>query len=370
MSPSSSSSDPFAFLVGVGPVAELTSARAWTEALLEVEAALAGAQGEVGDVTPAAAADIARACDVRRFDVDGIVTEAALGGNLVIPLVARLRAVVGPETAGSVHRAATSQDIVDTATAVIVRRCAGAVSSALWQSSEGMLRLERTAGMAPMIARTLGQHAVPTTFATVTSRWRDGLTAAAGALDRTARPPVWLGGPSGDGTSFGPHREAITRAFARRLELDVAPASQHAQRTWIGDLAGAWGTAAAACAKVALDVVVLSQDDIGELGESAEGSGGSSSMAHKHNPIAAISARAAAMQVPGLVSTLLTAAGSGEGERAAGAWHAEWPALRALLRSTGSAAHWLGTSVDRLHVDTDRMAANLAAHEARTAEAP
>ena len=99
-------------------------------------------------------------------------------------------------------------------------------------------------------------------------------------------------------------------------------------------------------AKVALDIVLLADSDIGELAERADGAGGSSSMAHKHNPIAAISARAAAMQVPGLVSTLLHAAGSHELERAAGAWHAEWPALNQLLRATGSAVDWLQTSLD------------------------
>jgi 3-carboxy-cis,cis-muconate cycloisomerase len=88
-------------------------------------------------------------------------------------------------------------------------------------------------------------------------------------------------------------------------------------------------------------------------------------MPHKRNPIAAISARAAAMQVPGLVATLLTAAGSGEGERAAGAWHAEWPALHSLLRATGSAAHWVGESLRRLQVDPARMAANLARAQER-----
>ena len=128
------------------------------------------------------------------------------------------------------------------------------------------------------------------------------------------------------------------------------------------------GAAAAASAKVGLDVVVAAQDDVGEISERAEGSGGSSSMPHKRNPIAAISARAAAMQTPGLVATLLTAAGSGEGERAAGAWHAEWPALHGLLRSTGSAVHWIGESLRRVHVDTTRMAANLAAGQARREE--
>ncbi len=296
----------------------------------------------------------------RAVDVEAVVDEAAGGGNLVIPLIPRLQAIVGPEDAGYVHRGATSQDIVDAATAVVVQRCAERVSEQLRHASRLAIDLGRTAGATPMIARTLGQYAVPTTFDTVTGRWVDGLAAAAGTLDRTATQRVWLGGPSGDGRSFGPRREDILRHFAKRLELEVAPASRHSQRSWIADVAGAWGLVAAACGKVGLDVVLLAQGDVGEVAERADGAGGSSSMPHKHNPIAAISARAAAMQSPGLVTTLLAAAGSGESERAAGAWHAEWPALHGLLRATGSAVHWIDTSLSRLHVDTARMAANLA----------
>jgi 3-carboxy-cis,cis-muconate cycloisomerase len=366
MSRSSSSSDPFRFLVATGAVAELTSARAWVEALLEVEAALAGAQADVGEVPLGAAGGIARACDVARYDVDAVVAEAALGGNLVIPLLPLLRAIVGPGDAEYVHRGATSQDIIDAATALVVRRSADVVISSLGRTAGIVAVLAAAHGEAPMIARTLGQHAVATTFSTVTERWGDGLAAAAAALDRTARPAVWLGGPSGDGTSFGVRGGEILRQFAARLDLPVATSSPHAQRSWVVDVAGAWGLVAAAAGKVALDVVVLAQSDVGEVAELAEGAGGSSSMPHKHNPIAAISARAAAMQAPGLVATLLHAAGSGEAERAPGAWHAEWPALNRLLQATGSAVHWVGASLQRLHVDPARMAVNLArSQEAR-----
>jgi 3-carboxy-cis,cis-muconate cycloisomerase len=363
MSPSSSSSDPFGYLVATGPVAELTAARAWVEALLEVEAALAGAQADAGEVPLGAAGGIARACDVARYDVDAVVTEAALGGNLLIPLLPRLRAIVGADDAGYVHRGATSQDIVDAATALVVRRCAEVVVSSLHRLSRVVADLAAAHGEAPMVARTLGQHAVATTFSTVTDRWVDGLTAAVAALDRTARPAVWLGGPSGDGTSFGGRRAEVLRQFAERLDLPIAASSTHAQRSWVADVAGAWGLVAAVAGKVALDVVVLAQSDVGELAELAEGAGGSSSMPHKHNPIAAISARATAMQAPGLVATVLQAAGGGESERAAGAWHAEWPALNQLLRATGSAVHWVGASLQRLRVDTARMAANVARSE-------
>ena len=212
-----------------------------------------------------------------------------------------------------------------------------------------------------MISRTLGQYAVPSTFGAVTARWRDGLGQAAAAIAGTEQATLVLGGPSGDGTSYGEHRDRITDHVARRLGVWSGPRSAgHTQRSPSAAFAGAWGLAAAAVGKVALDIVLLAQSDIGEVAERADGAGGSSSMAHKHNPIAAISARAAAMQAPGLVSTLLHAAGNHELERAAGAWHAEWPALDQLLRATGSAVDWLHTSLGRLVVDPDRMASNLA----------
>ncbi len=366
MSPSSSpSDDAFAFLTAAGPVARLTSRQAWIGALLEAEAALAGAQADCGELAPAAAAAIAAACDVARYDVDAIVADAVLGGNLVIPLLPRLRAAVGPEHAAAVHRGATSQDIVDAATALVVRRSADAVAAELGDAARTVAALAASRGDAPMIARTLGQHAVATTFATVTTRWADGLAAAAAAVTTASRQPVGLGGPAGDGASFGSHHDAIVERFAARLGLPAAPHARHAQRAGTAAVAGAWGLAASTVAKLALDVVLLAQDDVGELAEVAPGAGGSSSMPHKRNPIAAISARAAAMQAPGFVVTLLTAAGSGEWERAAGAWHAEWPALDGLLRTTGSAAWWLRTSLERLVVDPERMAANLAGAERR-----
>jgi 3-carboxy-cis,cis-muconate cycloisomerase len=361
MRPSSSPSDdgPFGFLVSEGPVAALTTRRAWVAALLEVEAALADAQADAGEIPRAAADTIARACDAGRVDVDAVVAEAARGGNLVMPLVARLRGLVGDEHAGCVHRGATSQDIMDAATALVVGRCAEAAADGLSAARRSVSGLAGSFGATPMIARTLGRHAVPTTFATVTARWDDGLQQAVGAI-ASARGAIWLGGPSGDGTSYGVQRQEILEHVAGRLGVPVALGPRHAQRSATTTVAGAWGTAAAAVAKVALDVVLLAQDDVGEVSEEAPGAGGSSSMPHKRNPVAAIAARAAAMQAPGHVSTLLHAAGGGEWERAAGAWHAEWPALQGLLRATGSAIEWLQRSLERLVVHPDRMAANLA----------
>src|SRR5829696_5161632 len=129
MSPSSSpSDDPFTFLTATGPVGPLTSRRAWIAALLEVEAALAAAQAASGELPATAADAVAAACDIARYDVDAVVEAATLGGNLVIALLPVVRAVVG-EHADAVHRGATSQDVMDAATALVVRRCADAVAA-------------------------------------------------------------------------------------------------------------------------------------------------------------------------------------------------------------------------------------------------
>jgi 3-carboxy-cis,cis-muconate cycloisomerase len=128
----------------------------------------------------------------------------------------------------------------------------------------------------------------------------------------------------------------------------------------IADLAGVLGAVAGVVATIAVDVVLLAQTEVAEVAEVSETRGGSSAMPHKQNPVAAISARACARRAPGMVVTLF-AAMEQEHERAAGAWHSEWPALTDLLRTVGSAAAWLAESLDSLRVDTGRMAATVAA---------
>ena len=289
MSPSSSRSDAFGFLVARGPVAEATSGPAWLQAMLDAEAALAGAQADVGEIPDAAAEAIAAACHVERFDVDAVLADAALGGNAVIPLVARLRGLVGADAAPYVHLHATSQDIADAATAVVVRQCAELVGDGLLTASMLGADIGERYGASPMISRTLGQYAVPSTFGAVTARWCDGLAEASAALVGTDHMMVVLGGPSGDGTSYGEHGDRVTERFAqppRRADRACGrPGTPSAAPS--AAVAGAWGLAAAAVAKVGLDIVLLAQSDIGEVAERAEGAGGSSSMAHKHNPIAA-----------------------------------------------------------------------------------
>jgi 3-carboxy-cis,cis-muconate cycloisomerase len=350
----------FDFLVSRGPVAQATSSTAWLNAMVEVEAALAQAWAEVLDAPAAVARALAGACTPEGVDADALFAAAELGGNPVIPLVPWLRERAGPDAEEYVHRGTTSQDIFDTAAMLVVRRCSDLVRDRLVAVRAGAVELGRRHGSAPMIGRTLLQHAVATTFGAVVERWLAGIDAARAEIGRVdTELPLQLGGPVGDRASFEGRFGAVVAAVAARLTL-VAPAtSWHTQRAPVAAVAGAWGLAAAAIGSIALDIVLLAQSDVAELAELADGAGGSSSMPHKHNPVAAVCARAAVMQTPGLVATLLEAAGSHELERAAGAWHAEWPALNGLLQATGAAVEWLGISLQRLVVDEARMAANL-----------
>jgi len=352
-------SDPFAFLVARGPIVEATTADAWLNAMLDVEAALADAQAAVGVIPAGAAAAVVAACRSEQFDGAAVFEEAALDGVPVIGLVQRLRTAVGDDHAEWVHRGATSQDVMDTAAMLIVSRCCDLTAVPLNAAIGLVDRFDDRHGAQPMIGRTLGQYAAATTFGNVTGRWRDGLTEADATLRSLATAlPVQLGGPVGDSAPDGAD-VAIAAGVAQRLNLADPPRSWHTQRAPIARIAGAWGVAAAAVSTVATQIVMFAASDVGELTERAAGAGGSSSMPHKHNPVAAVSARAAAMQVSGLVATVLHAAGGHEFERAAGAWHAEWPALNAMLRTTGSAIDWLTTSLDRITVDADRLATNL-----------
>ena len=367
MSPSSwrSDADPFGFLVARGAVGEATSSAAWLRALLDVEAALAATQADTGDIPVDAAAAITAACRPELVDVDALAAQTELGGVPVIGLVEQLRAAVGTDAAPFVHRGATSQDIIDTAAMLVSRHAAELTTQRLDESAALVDALSRAHGSAPMIGRTLGQYALPTTFANATSRWHNGLAAAAGAMRAlVATLPVQLGGPTGDGSSYGPRAAQVATGVADRLGLAVPDGPWSSVRAPIARVAGAWGVVSTIVGDVATQLVALMASDVGELAERADGAGGSSSMAHKHNPVAAICARAAALQVPGLVASLLHAAAGHDFERAAGAWHAEWPALNAMVRSGAAAADWLTTSLERVVVDTGRMATNLREAEA------
>jgi 3-carboxy-cis,cis-muconate cycloisomerase len=211
------------------------------------------------------------------------------------------------------------------------------------------------------MGRTLMQQAVPTTFGLKAAGWLAGLEGARLRLaEVTASLPAQYGGAAGTLAASSGSGVALRSALAEELGLADTPVPWHTVRLPIADLAGALGATAGVLATVAVDVVLLAQTEVGEAAEVSETRGGSSAMPHKNNPVAAISARACARRAPGLVATLF-AAMEQEHERAAGAWHSEWPTLTDLLATVGSAASWLAESLTALRPDPERMAAAVAA---------
>ncbi|MFY1633250.1 3-carboxy-cis,cis-muconate cycloisomerase [Solwaraspora sp. WMMB335] len=366
MRPSSSPSDRpdssdvglFDSLLAAGGVRAAVDDHAWIRAMLDVQAALARAQARIGAVPADAAAAITAACREHRFDPVVIGAEATAAGNPVVPLVAALRRAVGTSAASHVHAGATSQDILDSATMLVAGRALEPLRQDINRAAAAAARLAHAHADTLMPARTLLQQALPTTFGLVAAGWLVALDATAGRLatirDRVLA--VQLGGAAGTLAAFGPDGLRLVQLVATELGLTAPTLPWHTDRTRIAELAGALGSTAGSTAKIARDVTLYTQTEVGELAEGRPG--GSSTLPHKRNPIAAITALACASQAPGLVATLLASMAQ-EHQRAAGAWHAEWRALRALLESTGSAAYWLRTCLDEVRVNAVRMRTNL-----------
>ncbi|MFD0441048.1 3-carboxy-cis,cis-muconate cycloisomerase [Streptomyces chartreusis] len=343
------------------PAATATGDTAWLQALLDAEAALTRAQAAL-DLAPAGAARaVTRAADAGRFDVRSLAERARVGGNPVIPLVGDLTKAVGEEYGTYVHRGATSQDIMDTASMLVAARTLDLVLGDLDRTAAALARLASGHRDTAMPGRTLTQHAVPTTFGLKAAGWR-ALVLDARDRVRAVRDslPAQLGGAAGTLAAFGAYGAsdptALPVAYARELGLRAPDLPWHTLRTPVADLAGCLTFTAGALGKVAVDVLTLSRTEIAEV---AEGSGGgSSAMPHKSNPVRSTLIASAARRAPQLAATLYGSLAA-EDERPAGAWHAEWEPLRDLLRLVGGAARDGVELTEGLRVRADVMRAHL-----------
>lgn len=333
--------------------------------LIEVEDALTRAWADVG-VAPADAADaVSAALDGARPDVAELARAARSGGNPVIPLVHQLRARVGGDAARWVHRGATSQDVLDSALMLTARRAGERILSDL-RTLEGALSAFAAAHRDQIAAaRTLTQHAVPTTTGLRAATWLRGVSRARTRLaDVVTQLPAQLAGAGGTLASLAEiggadAASALPAVFAARLGLAAPEHPWHTTRWPVTELGDALVQVADGLGVIAADVATLSRTEIAEL---AEGStGGSSAMPHKRNPAASVLVRSAAIRAPHLGATLHTAAALAVDERPDGAWHAEWPALRELLRTVRGAAGTAAELVAGLRVDDAAVARNLAA---------
>jgi 3-carboxy-cis,cis-muconate cycloisomerase len=344
----------FAGTYARGRGAEALSDDSWLRAMLEVEAALAAANAELGLIAADAAVEIAAAAaQPQRFDLDAISAQGAEHATPVIPLVQRMRELVAPQHREAVHLGATSQDIIDSAMMLVAKR---SVEFALADAQSGRAAaqtLADTHACERIIGRTLLQQAVPLRFADKAQRWSVAIGQAAEGLEQIqAVLPAQLGGPVGTGDP------RVTALLASRLGLVAPEACWHSDRVPVARLATAAGILCGVLGKIARDVTLMAQTEVGEVSEGVPGRGGSSAMAHKRNPVAAVSVLACSKRAPGLVATVLSSMEQ-EHERAAGAWQSEWGTICELLALTASACAWSADLLANLKVDPQRMAANL-----------
>jgi 3-carboxy-cis,cis-muconate cycloisomerase len=340
----------FDALFAAPSVVAATDERAWVEAMLAVEAALARSCAQAGLIPAEAAAAITASCQPGVVDPDGIWPASVVHATPVIPLVEALRATVPAQHRPCVHYGATSQDIVDTAMMLVAVRAVAVIAADLAGAMERLDALAEAHGTAPQLGRTLMRPAVPTTFGAVVGGWHSAVAASHLALRRW-QPAVQLGGPVGDRATFGGLGDRVADALARELDLADAPA-WHTDRGRVVELGAALGIVAGTLAKLAGDVILLSQAEIGELDEGS--SGGSSAMPGKRNPARAVLTVACAHRVPALVSTLFAGMPQ-ELQRAAGRWQAEWPTVTDLLRLASGATWHARAMLADLSVDVERM---------------
>ena len=343
--------------------------------MLDFEAALARAEAATGVIPASAVEPIAKACKAESFDIASLAEAATRSGNLAIPLVKTLTANVAKadaEAARYVHWGATSQDVIDTAAMLSLRAGIDALLVDLDRAIAGFATLARQHRNTAVVARTWLQHALPMPFGLKLAEYAAALHRSKLRLKRLRAETLALqfGGAAGTLAALGDKGLAVSEALARELKLPLPEAPWHTHRDRIAEAASVFAIISGSCGKIARDVSLMMQTDVGEAFEPAgAGRGGSSTMPHKRNPVAAASALGAATMAPNLAATIF-AAQVQDHERSAGPWHAEWPTLPALMLVTSGALAAIVDLAEGLEVDVARMRANLdATHGLIMAEA-
>jgi 3-carboxy-cis,cis-muconate cycloisomerase len=331
-------------------------------ALLEVEAALALAQASIGVIPATAAATIARVAAGGGFDVDSLVRAARVSGTIAIPLVAALTAkveAVDPDAARYVHWGATSQDIVDTAMSLLIEHAGHPLKYDHTLLAEQLRLLSDRHKDTVMLGRTLLQPAPPTTFGLKVAGWYASLSRSWARLEQAWHDAarVQLGGAVGTLAALGDRGLAVVEAMGGPgqplIMLPSAAGPWHSARDRIAALVTACAIYGGVLAKMARDVSLLMQF---EVGEAHEAGGGSSAMPHKQNPSGCARALSAAARLPGLSATVLAGLAQ-EHERGVGGWLVEWPVVADAMQATGAALEAMREVMAGLTVDPDRMRA-------------
>src|ERR1700730_14724827 len=346
------------------PVAKLFRDDNYLQTMLDFEAALAYAEASSGVIPSSAANAIAAKCRVELFDKQKLAEAASLAGNLAIPLVKHLKALVvadNKDAAGFVHWGATSQDAIDTAVVLQLREALLITSGDLENLCARLAKMADQHRLTPIVARTWMQHAVPTTLGIKFAGWLDALGRHRERFREMQNRCLALqfGGAAGTLAALGSQGGVVAKHLSEQLKLPLPQIPWHSHRDRLCEIATTLGLLTGTLGKIARDISLHMQTEIDELREPAEkGRGGSSTMPHKRTPVACAMILAAAIRVPGLVAIVLSAMVQ-EDERGLGGWHAEWETLPEIVCLTAGAMHHLADVVPRLEIDVKRMGENL-----------
>jgi 3-carboxy-cis,cis-muconate cycloisomerase len=343
---------------------EIFSDASRLQRMLDFEAALARALGRAGAAPQSSVAPIESQCHAKLFSNDTLARAAALAGNLAIPLVKELTALVAKsddKAAGFVHFGATSQDVIDTGMVLQLRDCFDDTQQELARLSATLQKLTSAHRQTLLAGRTWLQQASPTTLGLKFAGWLDAAERHRERFAETRRRAEVLqfGGAVGSLAALGIDGPRVAEFLAADLKLALPDISWHAQRDRFAEVATTYGLLAGTLGKIARDISLMSQTEIGELAEpTAPGRGGSSTLPHKRNPVGCSVILAAAIRVPNLVSTMLTAMVQ-ENERGLGGWHAEWETLPETCMLTAGSLSRLIQILDGLEIHENAMTRNL-----------
>ncbi|HTS47330.1 MAG TPA: 3-carboxy-cis,cis-muconate cycloisomerase [Bryobacteraceae bacterium] len=336
------------------------------QAMLDFEAALARAEARQGVIPQEAADAISKAAVAEGFDTGVLPQEAFRAGTPAIPVVQALTKRVranDPQAARFVHWGATSQDVTDTALVLLLRRARAIIASDHARLIEALRKLASQHENTVMLGRTLLQPAPPITFGLKAAGWLAAIRRGWSRIDtRFAEAEVLqFGGASGTLAALRDKGDAVGKNLAAELGLKYPDAPWHTQRDSLAALLAACSVECGSLGKMARDVALLMQGEVNEAAEpGGDGRGGSSTMPHKHNPIACSLTLASAHRVPGLLASFLSAMVQ-EHERGAGGWQAEWPIVTSIIQALGVAVASMAEAAEGLTVDASRMRANLEA---------
>jgi 3-carboxy-cis,cis-muconate cycloisomerase len=352
----------FGNLFGTEAMRQVWSDENRTRKYLEIEAALARVQARLGIIPEKAAAEIDRNSKLEKIDLQKLRAQTERIGYPVLGVVQQLVELCADGLGEWCHWGATTQDITDTATVLQIREALELIEGDLKAISDSMANLARKHRDTPMVGRSNLQQAVPVTFGYKMAGLLSAIERHRVRLGEL-RPRVLMGEFAGAaGTLASLEKGALETQAGLMKELGLAQPviAWHTIRDTIAEVGCFLGLVSGTLGKLAMDVKLMMQTEVGEVYEPfAHGRGSSSTMPQKRNPISSCYIHACAGVVRQQVAALLDAMVA-DHERSTGPWEIEWIALPEAFVLTAGALNQAKFLVAGLEVDAKRMRANLA----------